>query len=64
MIGPIWGALLFLSLGYSAVFVAQAVVIFVNALVLGVLREKERTHPHIKIENNKRISYSELLCNS
>lgn len=46
LFGPLWGGLLFKTLGYSGIFIVQsAVVIVIGLVLLCYFRAHEQSHP-------------------
>ena len=61
LLGPLWGALLFNSLGYTGIFTVQSLTILVTGLMMCYFRRHERDHPLIQIQEEDRLGWCEIL---
>lgn len=53
LLGPLWGGLLFNSLGYTGIFLVQAFTALLSGLLMCYFKPHERAHPlqHIQEED-------------
>ena len=62
LIGPLWGGLLYNSIGYLGIFVTQACIILPNPFLLILFKEKERASRPANGLREKKINYKDLLA--
>ena len=61
LLGPLWGGLLFNSLGYTGIFLLEALTSMVTGLLLCSFQGHERAHPLLHIQELDSLSIFKIF---